>query len=209
MCSEALTLDGVTPGLRERKKQDTRAALAAAALRLAAEHGLAAVTVEQIATAAGVSYRTFFNHFSAKEEALLRPAGDEHAFAAHLARQDPALAPLSAAREALRASVAALDADRDAWRQRLSVIAAEPDLLPRLVELGTADERAMAEAIAARTGLDVEADLYPGLLAAVLGCAVRVTLQRWYLRGGQESIDGLLDEAVDALAAGLPGPTAA
>ncbi len=199
----------MTPGLRERKKQDTRTALAAATLRLAAEHGLAAVTVEQIASAAGVSYRTFFNHFSAKEEALLRPAGnDQPGFAAHLAAQDPQLAPLPAAREALRAAVADLDADRKAWQQRLSVIAAEPDLLPRLVELGTADERAMAEAIAARTGLDVDADLYPALLAAALGCALRVTLQRWHRRGGQESIDRLLDEAVGALAAGLPGPPA-
>ena len=94
----------MTPGLRERKKQDTRAALAAATLRLAAEHGLAALTVEQIATAAGVSYRTFFNHFSAKEEALLRPAGDSQpGFAALLAGQDPRLAPLPAAREALHA----------------------------------------------------------------------------------------------------------
>jgi AcrR family transcriptional regulator len=198
----------VTPGLRERKKQDTRAALAAATLRLCAEHGLAAVTVEQIATAAGVSYRTFFNHFSGKEEALLRPGGAEPGFAAHLAEQAPQLAPLPAAREALRSVVVVLDADREAWLLRLSVIAAEPDLLPRLVELSAADERAMAEAIAARTGLDVDADLYPALLAAVLGCALRVSLQRWHRLGGQEPLDRLLGEAVDALAAGLPGPSA-
>ncbi len=196
----------MTPGLRERKKQDTRAALADATLRLAAEHGLPAITVEQIAAAAGVSYRTFFNHFSGKEEALLRPAGSGRRFADHLAEQDSGLAPLPAAREALRAVVAALDADREAWQQRLSVIASEPDLLPRLVELGTADERAMAEAIAARTGLDVEADLYPALLAAALSCALRVTLNRWHCRGAQEPIDLLFTEAVDALAAGLPGP---
>jgi AcrR family transcriptional regulator len=32
--------------------------------------------VEAVTDAAGVSYRTFFNHFSSKEEALLVPAGD-------------------------------------------------------------------------------------------------------------------------------------
>jgi AcrR family transcriptional regulator len=193
-------------GLRERKKQDTRAALASAALRLAVEHGLSAVTVEQIATAAGVSYRTFFNHFSAKEEALLNPSGDEPGFADHLSRVDPRLPPLPAAREALRSVVALLDADREAWRQRLAIIEAEPDILPRLAELGSADQRAMAEAIAARTGLDVDTDLYPRLLAAVLNSALRVTLHRWYRRGGQEPMDPLLDEAIDAIAAGLPGP---
>lgn len=197
----------MTPGLRERKKQDTRAALAAATLRLAVEHGLAAITVEQIAAAAGVSYRTFFNHFSAKEEALLRPDGTEAGFAQHLAAQDASLAPLPAARAALRSVLADLDADREAWLQRLTVIAAEPDLLPRLVELGTADERAMTEAIGARTGLDADTDLYPALLAASLGCALRVSLARWHRRGGQESIAQLFGEAVDALAAGLPGPS--
>ena len=58
------------PGLRERKKAATRAALHEAAVRLAAEHGFDRLTVEAIADAAGVSRRTFSNYFSGKEEAL-------------------------------------------------------------------------------------------------------------------------------------------
>lgn len=196
-------------GLRERKKLDTRRALAAATLELAVEHGLSAVTVEQIAAAAGVSYRTFFNHFGCKEDALLRPDGPaERGFAEHLADVDPRLAPLPAAREAIRELLAGIDADRGAWHQRLSVIAAEPDLMPRLAERAAADERAMAEVIAERTGLDADVDVYPALLAASLTCALRVTLACWHARGGTEPLDQLFGEAVDALAAGLPGPPA-
>jgi AcrR family transcriptional regulator len=202
---ELLAVTG--PGLRERKKQDTRAALASATLQLAVEHGLSAVTVEQIAARAGVSYRTFFNYFSAKEEALLRHEGaDRHTFGPRLLDQDPALPPLVAARAALHAELAVLDADSVAWHQRLTVIAAEPDLLPRLIELGTANEREMATALAERTGQDADRDLYPALLAAVLCSAVRVTLCRWHVLGGRRPLAGLFDEALEVLAAGLPGP---
>ncbi len=61
----------VEGGRRERKKRETRAALAAAALRLALEKGPDHVTVEEISEAADVSVRTFFNYFPHKEHAIL------------------------------------------------------------------------------------------------------------------------------------------
>lgn len=198
------------PGLRERKKQETRAALAAATLELAAERGLAVVTVEQIAARAGVSYRTFFNHFSGKEEALLRPAGEgEETFGRRLLAQDPALPVLAAARAALHEELAALEADRAGWLLRLTVIAGDAALLPRLVELGATGEREMSAAVAARTGQDSDRDLYPALVGAVLGCAVRVSLARWHRLEGREPLPRLLDDALDVLAAGLPDPAPA
>jgi len=57
-------------GLRARKKQRTRAAIAKAATELFAEHGFEAVTVEQIARTAGVARQTVFNYFDTKEEML-------------------------------------------------------------------------------------------------------------------------------------------
>jgi len=58
------------PGLRERKKADTRRALSDAALGLAFERGLDNVTREDIANVVGVSLRTFNNYFNGKYEAL-------------------------------------------------------------------------------------------------------------------------------------------
>src|SRR3982751_5368980 len=57
-------------GLRERKKQETRAALSWAAIHLIVERGYDRVLVEDIANEAGVSPRTFNNYFSSKAEAV-------------------------------------------------------------------------------------------------------------------------------------------
>src|ERR1700712_1637118 len=57
-------------GLRERKKQETRVALSRATIRLCVQRGWDNVTVEDIATAADVSVRTFRNYFSGKAEAV-------------------------------------------------------------------------------------------------------------------------------------------
>ncbi|PXY20391.1 TetR family transcriptional regulator [Prauserella sp. PE36] len=57
-------------GLRERKKQQTRAALSEAATRLFLEKGYQSTTVAEIAAEAGVSTKTLFNYFSGKEDVL-------------------------------------------------------------------------------------------------------------------------------------------
>ena len=63
---------GLEPGLRERKKLQTRQAIHQAALQLIDEQGLEATTIDQICAAADVSTRTFFNYFPSKAAAILQ-----------------------------------------------------------------------------------------------------------------------------------------
>jgi AcrR family transcriptional regulator len=56
--------------LRQRKRQQTRQELISAAMRLFGEKGYEQTTVAEIAAAAGVSTKTFFNYFASKDEVL-------------------------------------------------------------------------------------------------------------------------------------------
>ncbi|WP_426006640.1 TetR family transcriptional regulator [Paenarthrobacter sp. NyZ202] len=64
------TAESGAPSRRELNKAATRSSIAAAALDLLRSHGPGNFTVEDIAAAAGVSRRTFFNYFPSLEAAL-------------------------------------------------------------------------------------------------------------------------------------------
>jgi AcrR family transcriptional regulator len=197
----------VTAGLRERKKLATRTALHEAALRLVAEHGLDHVSVDDIAERAGVSPRTFFNYFSSKDDAVLGldPEASARQVSSFLARP-PGETPIEALRAVARVQAAEMAEDTDLWPLRLKVIDSTPALLGRLAAAFGEGERALAEAVATRTGSRVGADAYPTLLAGVAGVAMRTALHRWLAGDFTTALPALLDEAWDLLAAGLPAP---
>ena len=64
-------MEPIPQGLRERKKIQTRLALARAAMALFEERGYDATTVDDIAAAANVSRRTFFRYFAGKDEVFI------------------------------------------------------------------------------------------------------------------------------------------
>ena len=55
---------------RERRREETRECIFRAALKLFAERGVFATTVEDITEAADVGKGTFFNYFPSKEHVL-------------------------------------------------------------------------------------------------------------------------------------------
>lgn len=209
--------EDAAPGLRERKKQATRAALAEAAVRLAAEHGAENVTVEAISEAAGVSPRTFFNYFDSHDDAFVMIDREIGERVRRAVREAPAaLPPLGVVLEALAAELAGVEERQEIWSLRATVLQRSPRLLVRGLGAHMADELKLAEAIAERLGADARnpdglpaLGLYPRLLAAVAGTAVRVAVEHWCSEPpGTADFADVFRDVFSQLAAGLPGPPA-
>ena len=192
-------------GRRERKKRETRRALKSAALRLAVERGPDQLTIEDIADAADVSVRTFFNYFSSKEEAIVGwdPEG-QAALGARLLDRPAEEAPF----EAIRAVVCDMFTDEAGeWADervlRQQLVREHPSLLPRHLAAHHELEKSLCLAMAERLGVDPDADVYPALVTTTAVNAMRLSLTWWEAKGRAVPLPTLLDEAFDALERGL------
>jgi AcrR family transcriptional regulator len=198
-------------GLRERKKQETRAALSWAALRLAVERGAEAVTVEEIAAEAGVSPRTFNNYFAGKYEAIVWRHLDRFARIAEELRTRPATDPLwTALTDAVRTVFGEPDPTEPGppaeWTAGVRLLLARPEMRGEFVKAAAAAERELAAAVAERTGTDPARDMYPRLVAVAIGTAVHVAGEQWAQADPPVALAALLDDALRQFAAGLPDP---
>src|SRR3954471_17826102 len=100
------------PGLRERKKERTRRALASAALRLFDERGYEETTISDIAAAADVSPRTFFSYFPSKDDVVFAEMDERLAdVRAGLAERTPGETPLATFRRVADALLRAITAE--------------------------------------------------------------------------------------------------
>jgi AcrR family transcriptional regulator len=174
--------------------------LTEAAMALFAERGYAKTTVEDIAARAGLTERTFFNHFADKREVLF--AGSEH-FVSQIVdavRAAPKSAPpLDAVLSAYETTNDFFEERRPFSRKRSALIASHPELQEReLIKMMTL-VTAITSALQQR-GTSASA----ATLAAQTGAAIfRVGFEQWthdrkdrsltfHLRAARRQLEGVV-----------------
>ncbi|MFD9339289.1 TetR/AcrR family transcriptional regulator [Streptomyces sp. NPDC060028] len=154
-----------TVGRRERKKAQTRQALADAAGRLFLEHGYENVGVRDVAEAADVSVTTLFKHFPSKEALVFDEDEDvEAALVAAVRDRAAGQSVLHALRDHLLATRATRRIDDPDMIAHLNLVRRTPELQEYWDRMWRRHEFALAAAIAEAAGVP-EGDLGAAALA--------------------------------------------
>ncbi|MBO3752286.1 TetR family transcriptional regulator [Streptosporangiaceae bacterium NEAU-GS5] len=187
-----------SPGLRERKKLKTRRTIQDVALRLFAEQGYDATTVEQIAAAAEVSPSTFFRYYPTKEDVLIEDDYDPMLFEA-LVAQPAELSPIQAMRSAFASVTDLVPAEeQESLLSRVRLAMSIPAVRARTMDNLTSTIDMMAAALARRAGRDQHTLTDRTLAGALLG-AMLPALFDWLESGTAGSLFAYIDASLDAL----------
>jgi len=203
------------PGLRERKKAQTRELIAETARRLFAERGFERVSVAEIARVADVSEKTVFNYFPTKEDLVYWRLESFEAELLTTIREravgESVLTAFGRFVKAQRGLLARVDPDA---RERLAgltrMIASSPSLLTREQQIFAGYTDSLAVLLADETGAP-EGDLRPWVVANALMGVHRALIE--YTRGRivagishtrlRTEVVAAADRALELLEAGL------
>jgi len=181
-----------------RWEPDAVGRLQAAALELFAEQGFERTTVAEITQRAGLTKRTFFNHFADKREVLFGPGSEiqREIVTREISACPDALPPLQAVVRGLQAAADTMfEARHAAVTRRRQIIDANPELQERELRKRAALTDAIATALRAR-GTDSDT----ALLTARAGVLIQQTaMQRWTRSAENRPLRELLSDALLSL----------
>ena len=194
------------PGLRERKRAETRARLETAATELVLRDGLEHVTLEAICDAAEVSIRTFFNYFDAKEDAILGIRDFEISddiVADHIAAHKDAGVIDNVVALLFRVINPSIT-DSHLYKARMEIVHRYPHLLGRMAaqftrkgeELIGAVRTVLAAAPGAHDETEAESTISAEMVLAICSGAARSAVKEWAATGNQTPIEAVEQRAI-------------
>jgi AcrR family transcriptional regulator len=178
-----LPANSLASQLREQRSEIIGREVETAALSLFDARGFGELTVEEIATEAGISVRTFYRYFTGKEEVLQRRIDRRSdALRAALVARPSDEAPLQSLRIAL-VTVQATEDDAMA-RRWIAVIIANPSVVKGVLgEIQLKRQAVLQEFFASRLGTTSDS-LAATMLAAAVGGVIQAAHSRWFFHGG-------------------------
>jgi AcrR family transcriptional regulator len=188
-----------TEGLRQRKKRATRDQLVTVALRLCAQRGFTATTVETIAEGAGVSTRTFFHYFPTKQDVFLGHERDLLArLVADVEHADAAKPPAAVLWQAIETLAQQFDDEGEHLRPLYALVVAEPSLHRRSLELQVEWEHELAATLVRRLSGANRNDRAYVLAATALAC-LRTSARRWATQPSRRTLLQMIRAARQSL----------
>jgi AcrR family transcriptional regulator len=173
---ESIDISPPKPGLRERKKQQTRDTIARVALQLFAERGYDETTLAEIAEAADVSPRTIFAYYESKEDILFC---GEAAFLDLLKQKLDQRPPGTTTVDAIREFLSSVPPPDDEARLRKKILTTSPALQMKIRARHAQLEPLLAESIAKDLGAGPD-DIRPTLIAASITAAFTTVRDRLF-----------------------------
>ena len=190
--------------LAQRKRQLVANELTEAALQLLASKGFDAVTIDEIATSAGVSKRTFFRYFASKEDVVVQFLADMGTgIRADLAARPAGELPSVTLRHAVSVPLDECAGHADRALRVVQLILRTPALNARFLEHQAQWRDDLTAELAHRLGLDPDTDLYPPLAAGMTLTAFDAVLRRWSDSDGGEDPAELIQRAFVVIAPAL------
>jgi AcrR family transcriptional regulator len=201
---EAIGTSPGKPGLRERKKQQTRDTISRVAVELFAERGYDETTLAEVAEAADISPRTIFAYFDSKEEILFCEAVAEIDGLKDALRQRP---EGSTTIDALRGVLSSMGPPDAPGKLRKQIIASSPALKLKMRARVAELEPVLVESFAQDLGCDPD-DVRAVLIAASATAAFTVVHERLEAEAESkpithESAMAIVDEVFEFLRGGL------
>ncbi|MFC5747935.1 TetR family transcriptional regulator [Actinomadura rugatobispora] len=189
---------GPAEDFRTRRRRLVQDEVARIAIRLFLERGYDAVSVDEIAEAAGMSQRTFFRYFPTKDEVLGRYRGSlRQGLVQALKARPEGEGPVTALRAAYEQTSRVEPGDRPRVHAVARVLVAAPDLWAR--DLG---ETVLDESVPAELGRRVGAaggDIRPAVVAAAVSSAAIVGWNQWVRSDGSGDPAAMVVAAIDLL----------